>query len=335
MDGLENTLPELPPPPRNTSDDVARAELRRKLDSLRAGVTGGAPPEVVGAANVPATLPPLVFSRDLPYSLAQRKPALPPLVGPPVRLEDAVPGREVRTPDGLVSYLIEQCCEERISAVRADHFTAQASALSEYMARRNFHAAIQPEDLLFVDLETAGLASAPLFLIGTLCWENAAWVLRQYLCRDYSEERCVLALFMELAAKRKVLVSFNGKSFDVPFVRMRAAANGVPCCLDHFHLDLLHAARRVWKGRLPDCRLQTLERHVCGRLRGEDIPSHQIPDVYHAFVRTGNARQLSAVIRHNRFDLITLADLLVRISAEPAKRPSVEPGPREEMLWAD
>ena len=80
-------------------------------------------------------------------------------------------------------------------------------------------------------------------------------------------------------------------------------------------MDLLHESRRVWGKVLPDCRLQTLEQKVCRRFRRDDIPGAQIPDVYHHFVRTADARLLAQVVEHNAWDLVTLADLLLRLPA--------------------
>ena len=80
-------------------------------------------------------------------------------------------------------------------------------------------------------------------------------------------------------------------------------------------MDLLHVSRRVWGEVLPNCRLQTLEQFVCRRFRHDDIPGAQIPDVYHHFVRTGDARRIARVLEHNVWDLVTLADLLLRLPA--------------------
>jgi hypothetical protein len=172
-----------------------------------------------------------------------------------------------------------------------------------------------PDDVLFVDLETTGLGSTPLFLIGTMGWEGGGLVVRQYFARNYAEEPAVVRLFLDLLRRKPLLVSFNGKSFDMPYVRVRAAANGLPYVEPANHFDLLHVSRRIWRGYLPDCRLQTLERHVCGRTRTGDIPGADIPQAYHDFVRTGDARQMGECLRHNRLDLITLADLMVRLPA--------------------
>jgi len=76
------------------------------------------------------------------------------------------------------------------------------------------------------------------------------------------------------------------------------------------HLDLLHEARRRWKGQLPNCRLQTLESYLCRRVRSGDIPGGDIPEAYHRFVRDGDARRLRAICRHNLLDMLTMVQLV-------------------------
>ena len=62
-------------------------------------------------------------------------------------------------------------------------------------------------------------------------------------------------------SRRRCLVTFNGKSFDVPFVRERAVAHRLTPPPHLTHVDLLHASRRRWRDRVPNCKLTTLERN--------------------------------------------------------------------------
>jgi uncharacterized protein YprB with RNaseH-like and TPR domain len=197
-----------------------------------------------------------------------------------------------------------------------------------------------PVGTLFLDLETCGFAGSPIFLVGLLHHGplhrgpgrdgQQGIVLEQLLARDYTEERSVLETLWRRAAENDVLVTFNGKSFDWPMVRDRSTyhrldapqygsgdrdagvPDGSPAVL--MHCDLLHHARRRWRMRLPNCKLQTLERFVCRRLRRDDIAGSQIPQEYHQFVRTGDARQLCSILQHNALDLLTLAELALRIA---------------------
>lgn len=166
------------------------------------------------------------------------------------------------------------------------------------------------EHVLFLDLETTGLSSAPVFLAGTMQWNGEDFVLRQYFARHYGEEAALLRAVSRAAQGATVLVTFNGKSYDVPFLRDRATHHRVVLRLPPFHVDLLHHARRRWRHLCPDCRLTTLERLVCRRRRSGDVPSDEIPGLYHDYVRNGDPYRLIPVFHHNLLDVITMSEIL-------------------------
>lgn len=174
---------------------------------------------------------------------------------------------------------------------------------------------------LFLDLETCGLSGAPVFLAGTMHWNGEDFVLRQYFARDYAEEPALLAAVGEQAKGFDLLVTFNGKSFDAPFLGTRALTHGVPLTLPRAHFDLLHAARRRWRLELPDCRLQTLESRVCRRRRTGDVPGAEVPGLYHDYVKHGDPWRLVPVFHHNLLDVITMADVLHALCAGQGPRP--------------
>jgi uncharacterized protein YprB with RNaseH-like and TPR domain len=196
-------------------------------------------------------------------------------------------------------------------------------------------AAIGLEHALFLDLETGGLSSSPVFLAGTMHWNGEDFVMRQYFARHYGEEPALLRAVSEQAARFDVLVTFNGRSYDVPFLRARALVHGETLALPGTHLDLLHAARRRWRERLEDCRLQTLERHVCRRRRSGDVPSEEVPGLYHDYVRHGDPYRLAPVFHHNLLDVITMAELLRALCTTPPAPPARRgPRRRREALLA-
>ena len=166
------------------------------------------------------------------------------------------------------------------------------------------------ERALFLDLETCGLSSSPVFLAGTMHWNGEDFVLRQYFARHYGEEAALLAAVFEQARGFECLVTFNGKSYDAPFLATRALTHGVELALPRHHLDLLHHARRQWREELPDCRLTTLEWRVCRRRRVGDVPGEQVPGLYHEYVRNGDPWRLVPVFHHNLLDVTTMADVL-------------------------
>jgi uncharacterized protein len=180
-----------------------------------------------------------------------------------------------------------------------------------------------PAGHLFLDLETLGFVGRPLFLIGLLHADTDAAqddparpreaLLVQILARDYAEEEEALRYFAREYAPVQTWVTFNGKSFDVPTLHLRCAFYKLEKPRPQFHLDLLHEARRHFRGVFPDCRLKTLEHRVCGRLRPDDLDGSQVPDAYHRFVRDGDPNWLEPILRHNRDDLLTLAELYMAL----------------------
>jgi hypothetical protein len=167
---------------------------------------------------------------------------------------------------------------------------------------------------VFMDLETTGFSSSPLFLAGTAFVSDGAVRCIQLLARDYSEERAVISALDDLLAQHQFCVTFNGKSFDMPYLRERAKYHKVELASAPGQFDLLHAARRKWKHTLPNCRLVTLERHILGRRRVGDVPGWEVPCIYHEFVHTRDARKIRGVLRHNLVDVLSMAELFVSLA---------------------
>jgi len=172
-------------------------------------------------------------------------------------------------------------------------------------------------DPVFLDIETMGLFSRPIILIGVGKVSRRGLEVAQYLLRDIREEPAALAAaFASGEEERTALVTFNGKAFDVPFLAARAVYYGMPPPFDLLHYDLLHFSRRRWKGDLPNFRLATLERHLFGITREMDVPGALVPEFYDAYQRSGNPGPLLPVVLHNRQDVVSLALLFYRMLSE-------------------
>ena len=171
---------------------------------------------------------------------------------------------------------------------------------------------------LFLDTETTGLAGGSgtyAFLVGLGWWDADGFVVEQHFMRNHGEEPSLLLGVAEHLARRQVLVTFNGKSFDWPllqtrFQMTRAGKVQGPAA----HLDLLYPARQLWRLSLQSVALSRLEKHVLNMDRGRDIPSESIPQRYFDFLRGGPAEPIAEVFRHNEMDLAGLASLALHIN---------------------
>ncbi len=200
---------------------------------------------------------------------------------------------------------------------RADMHVAQLVTRTElrsplYLSHVR-HDPIAPSDLLFLDTETTGLAGGTgthAFLVGVGYIEDGSLVLRQYFMRSPAEEIALLEELRELFTRFRLLVTFNGKSFDWPLIDTRFVLHGYRLEFGFDHLDLLHPARRIWKHRLASCSLTSLEQGVFDIWREGDVPGYLIPHLYFDYLRDGDASRLRPVFHHNREDIVTLARLL-------------------------
>lgn len=181
----------------------------------------------------------------------------------------------------------------------------------------------------FVDIETTGMAGGSgtyAFLIGAGRFVGEHFRLAQFFMRDPIEEPAQLAALTEFLQPCQVIVTFNGKSFDVPLLNARYITQGETFpLLEAPHLDLLHLARRLWRDRLPSRALGSLERHILAAHRTEeDTPGWLIPTLYFNYLRDGDARPLKGVFYHNALDVLAMAALLNHIGqmlADPLTYP--------------
>jgi len=174
---------------------------------------------------------------------------------------------------------------------------------------------IPVESICFLDAETTGLSGGTgtyAFLIGAGRFEENEFRLAQFFLRDPIEEPAQLTALENFLAPCQVLVTFNGKSFDVPLLHTRYITQGwKPILADLSHIDLLHLSRKLWRERLPSRTLSNLELQILGLTRTEeDIPGWMIPGLYFDYLHDGDAQPLKNVFYHNAMDVISLALLL-------------------------
>ncbi len=181
------------------------------------------------------------------------------------------------------------------------------------LAQNDAHLEFDPASALFLDTETTGLAGGTgthVFLVGTGEFTEDEFVLTQYLMPDPRDELPMLGELDPLFRRRRWLVTFNGKSFDIPLLETRFLVNRLVSPFGHAgHFDLLHASRRLWRGAY-DCSLQSLETSILGHEREGDIPGALIPSIFFDYLRRRDASLLEPIIEHNKNDVLALAALL-------------------------
>jgi len=173
------------------------------------------------------------------------------------------------------------------------------------------------DSYLFLDLETMGFFSRPVILFGLATVDNRRVVVRQFLVRSMEEELSALDLTLQYLRQKPVVVSYNGKTFDIPYIFSRSAFYGATMERPRHHIDLLHASRRSAGHQVQDCRLSTIEQYFLGTSRSHDLPGSMVPEFYETYLQTGNPGPLVPIVEHNLQDVTSLVKLLFRFLEGP------------------
>jgi uncharacterized protein len=169
--------------------------------------------------------------------------------------------------------------------------------------------------LVFFDTETTGLKGAGtlIFLMGFIVQTATTFKLTQYVLPGPDHEAAFLYA-SRLWEESTTLVTYNGKSFDVPQLETRWTMNRkeIPPLLEHTQIDLLHGSRRIWKDEMGTFRLPAIEEEKLGFIREGDIPGYMAPVIYQDAVKNGRADTLMKVLVHNEWDILSLVALYIR-----------------------
>ena len=234
-------------------------------------------------------------------------------------IEEILSGKFIKTPFGQ-SFVRENffpndymCGDTLLSQI----FKSSTHKLSHLVGDKRI-SEIDIRKTVFLDTETTGLSGGAgtfIFLIGLGYFTENQFCVRQYFMRDYNEEQALLSALNELLLKFESVITYNGKSFDLPLMETRFIMSGMEMNLKNpAHLDLLYPVRRLWKRRLENCSLSTVEREILGVYRENDVPGYLVPEIYFRYLRTGDARDIKGVFEHNLQDILSLVVLTAKIN---------------------
>ncbi len=203
-------------------------------------------------------------------------------------------------------------CERLDAALESD-----TGALAR-LARDGRAADVDLRRTAFVDTETTGLAGGAgtyAFLIGVGVFDGPSFKVGQFFMDDPSQERAQLAEVAAWLEGCTAIVTFNGRTFDIPLLNTRYRLHGREMPLSGApHIDLLPISRRLWRRRLSSCSLGSIEEHVLEVGRADDVPGALIPPRYFSYQRDGDARPLAPVFKHNAVDILSMVSLISLVS---------------------
>jgi hypothetical protein len=177
---------------------------------------------------------------------------------------------------------------------------------------------IASERLRFFDLETTGLSGGA----GTIAFlasigkveEDGFFSLSQVFLEDFPGEASFVGIVLGLLGEEPMVVSYNGKAFDLPLLRTRCVLTGNPPP-SYAQVDALFAARRLWRRVHGGSSLGLIESGVLGIDRGADLPGAMIPEAWLSFARGEHNPLMRLVLSHNASDVVGLAKVVALIAS--------------------
>lgn len=181
------------------------------------------------------------------------------------------------------------------------------------LAKSSEFADVCATQCLFLDTETTGLsggAGTVVFNYGLAFFRGDEFVVEQLFLRDFGEELAMLHHVAGRLWQFPVPVTFVGKSYDRHRIATRMTLHKVASpVLTAPHLDLYYLARRAFGAVLPDTRLRTVEEHLLGVHRADDLPGSEAPAAFFDWIRDQTG-PVDRVLEHNRIDVLSLCTLL-------------------------
>ena len=234
-------------------------------------------------------------------------------------IEQVIAGQTEDTPHGPIFVAQQDHPADTAHGCASLRTNAPLDTIAQW-AQASTDVFADPSRFGFLDAETTGLARGTGtygFMLGAARYDGDTFQVRQFFMRDPTEEPAQLAALQRYLSSCTALVTFNGKTFDLPLLRTRYIVNGLDFPFaDLPHLDLLSLARRLWRSRLPSRSLGTLEREILHLPRtDEDVPGWMIPELYFDYLDDRDARPLAGVFYHNAIDVLSMAALLHHAAA--------------------
>ena len=170
---------------------------------------------------------------------------------------------------------------------------------------------------LFFDIETTGLSKThhSIYLIGCMYLEDNKLVIKQYFAEDITDEKELLEQFTSFASAYARLLSFNGDTFDLPFISEKLSCYSLA---DPFNeketIDLYKIAKNYQHILKTENLKQKSIEHALGCYRNDKYSGGELIQTYHDYVRTKNSQLFDLLMLHNYDDMLGMTYLLSLLS---------------------
>lgn len=170
-----------------------------------------------------------------------------------------------------------------------------------------------PQKHFVFDIETTGLSPkfCKVILIGIVYNENNQTIIKQFFASNDDEEKELLLAFIDEIKSFNKHITFNGFTFDIPFLNSRFKKNKIDFSLNKDDdIDILRLIK-PYKEKLSllDCKLKTIEKYI-GINRDDTISGKESVELYNEFKNTQDKKLKDKILLHNYDDIYYLSQMI-------------------------
>ena len=169
-----------------------------------------------------------------------------------------------------------------------------------------------PKSHFIFDIETTGLSPkfCKVILIGIVYNYKDKTIIKQFFALNEDEEKELLLAFIKEISSFDKHITFNGFTFDIPFLNSRFKKHNIDFSLNkNDDIDILRLVK-PYKEKLSliDCKLKTIEKYI-GINRSDVISGKESLELYKEFISTQDKNLKDKILLHNYEDVYYLAKI--------------------------
>lgn len=177
-----------------------------------------------------------------------------------------------------------------------------------------YHGGLKP---CIFDIETTGLSAQrgnKIILTACLIPNSTGVTITQFLAENpYEEDRVIMAT-MDFLKDESIdyLITYNGASFDIPFMKQRLEMKNLPCVLNMYEFDLYNFIRSNTglKSQIGSLSQKNVERHFgISSNRKDVISGRESVKLFAEYAINQDSVIEKIILTHNREDVLQLCHL--------------------------
>lgn len=174
------------------------------------------------------------------------------------------------------------------------------------------------KESLFIDIETTGLSKiySDIISITLLVYKDDKFRIYQIFCQYKSDQPQTLKYLKDLMKSKKYIITYNGNSFDIPFLAEKSKQFGTGLDFESLtKIDLYLLMKKLkYKINIVDLKLKTVEEYFCIE-RNDTIGGMDVVTLYEAYKLEPRKEFSDLIFLHNYEDVNNLPLVMNNIFA--------------------